>query len=181
MYIGMTYDLRKDYLAAGFSEEETAEFDREDTVQAIQQALSDLGHEVDRIGTIKDLTARVGAGERWDMVFNIAEGLRGLGREAQVPALLDAHGIPYTFSDPLVLCLTLHKAMTKCVVRQNGIPTPDFLVVEKMADLETGDLTFPLFVKPVAEGTGKGITVESKVHNQAQLISACMHSLLTYK
>ena len=85
MYIGMTYDLRKDYLAAGFGEEETAEFDREDTVQAIQQALCDLGHEVDRIGTIKDLALRLGAGDRWDMVFNIAEGLKGFGREAQVP------------------------------------------------------------------------------------------------
>jgi D-alanine-D-alanine ligase len=181
MYVGITYDLRQDYLAAGYSEEETAEFDREDTIHAIEQTLNDLGYETDRIGNIKDLAVRLVAGDRWDLVFNIAEGLRGFGREAQVPALLDAYDIPYTFSDPLVLCLTLHKAMTKHVVRQLGIPTPDFFVVEKMSDIAMVDIPFPVFAKPVAEGTGKGITASSKITNQSQLISVCTESLFTYK
>ncbi len=178
--MGITYDLRQDYLAAGFSEQETAEFDREDTIQAIEQTLRDLGYETDRIGNIKNLAARLVGGDRWDMVFNIAEGLRGLGREAQVPALLDAYDIPYTFSDPLVLCLTLHKAITKRIVRHLGIPTPDFFVVEKTSDLAMVDLPFPLFAKPVAEGTGKGITAASKIMNQRQLISVCTECLLAY-
>lgn len=180
MRLGITYDLRAEYLAAGFSEEETAEFDREDTIVALGQALKDLGHEVDRIGNVKNLTSRLVAGERWDMVFNIAEGLGGFGREAQVPALLDAYHIPYTFSDPLVLSLTLHKAMTKRVVRDLGISTPDFFVVEKASDLEKVDLPLPLFAKPVAEGTGKGITAESRITSQSRLVSTCMHLLLTY-
>jgi D-alanine-D-alanine ligase len=180
MRIGITYDLRVEYLAAGFSEEEAAEFDREDTIAAIEQALEDLGHEVDRIGNVKNLTSRLVAGERWDMVFNIAEGLEGFGREAQVPALLDAFHIPYTFSDPLVLSITLHKAMTKRVVRDLGIPTPDFFVVEQASDLEKIDLPIPLFAKPVAEGTSKGITAASKITSQSQLVSTCMHLLLTY-
>ncbi len=180
MRIGITYDLRAEYLTAGFSEEETAEFDREDTIVAIGGALKDLGHEVDRIGNIKNLTSRLVAGERWDMVFNIAEGLGGFGREAQVPALLDAYHMPYTFSDPLVLSLTLHKAMTKRVVRDLGIPTPDFFVVERASDLEKVDLPLPLFAKPVAEGTGKGITAASRITNQSKLVSTCMHLLLTY-
>lgn len=181
MRIGITYDLRAEYLAAGFSEEETAEFDREDTVVAIEGVLKDLGHEVYRIGNIKNLTSRLVAGERWDMVFNIAEGLKGFGREAQVPALLDAYNIPYTFSDPLVLSLTLHKAMTKRVVRDLGIPTPDFFVVERASDLEKVDLPLPLFAKPVAEGTGKGITAASRITSQSKLVSSCMHLLFTYK
>ena len=179
--IGLTYDLRDDYLAAGFSEDETAEFDREDTIQVLQQTLQDLGYETDRIGNIKHLTRRLAGGDRWDIVFNIAEGFRGFGREAQVPALLDAHEIPYTFSDPLVLCLTLHKAMTKAVVRNLGIPTPDFCVVERMSDLEMLDLPFPVFAKPVAEGTSKGITDASKIWSESQLISVCAQSLITYK
>lgn len=179
--IGLTYDLRDDYLAAGFSEDETAEFDREDTIQVLQQTLQDLGYETDRIGNIKHLTRRLAGGDRWDIVFNIAEGFRGFGREAQVPALLDAHEIPYTFSDPLVLCLTLHKAMTKAVVRNLGIPTPDFCVVERMSDLEMLDLPFPVFAKPVAEGTSKGITAASKIWSESQLISVCAQSLITYK
>jgi D-alanine-D-alanine ligase len=181
MTIGLTYDLRDDYLAAGFSEDDTAEFDREDTVQAIEQTLQDLGYETDRIGNIKHLTRRLAAGDRWDMVLNIAEGLRGFGREAQVPALLDAYEIPYTFSDPLVLCLTLHKAMTKTVVRDLGIPTPDFRVVERMSDLEMIDLSYPLFAKPVAEGTSKGVTAASKILSENQLTSVCAKSLIAYK
>jgi D-alanine-D-alanine ligase len=180
MRIGITYDLRVEYLAAGFSEEDTAEFDREDTIAAIEQALADLGHEVDRIGNVKNLITRLAAGERWDMVFNIAEGLEGFGREAQVPALLDAFHIPYTFSDPLVLSLTLHKAVTKRVVRDLGIPTPDFFVVEQASDLEKVDLPLPLFAKPVAEGTSKGISGASKITSQGKLVSTCMHLLLAY-
>jgi len=113
--IGITYDLRDDYLAEGFGEEETAEFDHPATLEAIEEALRGLGHGTDRIGHVRALVLRLAAGERWDLVFNIAEGLHGYGREAQVPALLDAYGIPYTFSDPLVLSLTLHKGMTKRV------------------------------------------------------------------
>jgi D-alanine-D-alanine ligase len=181
MSIGMTYDLREDYLAEGLSEEGTAEFDCADTIQAIERSLQDLGYETDRIGTIRNLTARLAAGHRWDMVFNIAEGLKGFGREAQVPALLDAYDIPYTFSDPLLLCLTLHKGMAKRVVRQLGIPTPDFCVIEKISDLEMADLPFPVFVKPVAEGTSKGISAASKAWNDQQLESVCMHLLQVFE
>ncbi|MEK7244000.1 MAG: D-alanine--D-alanine ligase, partial [Thermodesulfobacteriota bacterium] len=156
MKIGITYDLRDDYIAEGYTEEETAEFDHPRTIDAIEEALRDLGYETDRIGHLRALTRRLVAGDRWDLVFNIAEGLRGFGREAQVPALLDAWEIPYTFSDPLVLSLTLHKGLTKRVIRDFGIPTPDFAVVETPEEIAAMALPFPLFAKPVAEGTGKG-------------------------
>jgi len=177
MSFGLTYDLRDDYLAEGFGEEETAEFDRADTIEAIEDALRSLGFETDRIGNVKSLTQRLTAWERWDIVFNIAEGLNGFGREAQVPALLEAYDIPYTFSDPLVLALTLHKGMTKHVVRNLGIPTPDFFVVKTEADVAKIDLPFPLFAKPVAEGTGKGITAASRIVDREQLTSVSMELL----
>ncbi len=82
---------------------------RRSTIDAIAGALASLGHEVVRIGHVRALAARLVAGERWDLVFNIAEGVAGFGRESQVPALLEAYEIPYTFSDPLVCALTLHK------------------------------------------------------------------------
>ena len=150
MKIGITYDLRNDYLAEGYGEEETAEFDHPKTIAAIEAALRDLGYETDRIGHIRALAKRLVAGQRWDLVFNIAEGLRGFGREAQVPALLDAYDIPYTFSDPLVLTLTLHKGMMKRVIRDLGIPTPAFAVVESPEEIAGVRLPFPLFVKPIA-------------------------------
>src|SRR3546814_8619076 len=109
------------------------------------------------------LAARLVAGDRWDLVFNIAEGMPGIARDAQVPALLDAWAIPYTFSDPMVLALTLDKGMTKRVVRDAGVPTAAFAVVAGEADLAAVELPFPLFVKPLAEGTGKGVTAASRV------------------
>jgi D-alanine-D-alanine ligase len=180
MKIGITYDLRHEYLAAGYGEEATAEFDRIDTIEAIERALQGLGFVTERIGQVRQLAAQLVAGTRWDCVFNIAEGLHGFGREAQVPALLDAFGIPYTFSDPLVLSLALHKGMTKHVMRSLGVPTPAFCVVASVADLPGVNLPLPLFVKPVAEGTSKGISMRSKVHRYAELHAVCTTLLHTY-
>jgi len=177
MIIGLTYDLRSDYLKEGFSEEETAEFDQESTVEAIDQTLQELGFKTDRIGHFHNLVKRLTQGDRWDMVFNICEGMYGIGREAQVPAILDAFNIPYTFSDPLVLTLTLHKGMTKRVIRDAGIPTPDFAIVEQESDIDKVELPYPLFVKPNAEGTGKGIDAKSKVNDFIELRTICLSLL----
>ena len=136
-----------------------------------------LGHQTQRIGNVKSLVQRLAAGERWDMVFNICEGMFGLGREAQVPALLDAYEIPYTFSGPLILALALDKGLTKRVVRSFGVPTPDFAVVAVPEDVAAVDLPFPLFAKPLAEGTGKGIDARSKIDSRRQLASVCRELL----
>lgn len=181
MKIGMTYDLRADYLAAGFGEEETAEFDRSETIDAIEGALRTLGHRTDRIGNLGSLVKRLAAGDRWDLVFNIAEGLYGFGREAAVPALLDAYRIPYTFSDPLMMSVTLHKAYAKRVVRDLGIPTPDFALIRSIEETEEVNLPYPLFAKPVAEGTGKGVTAVSKIVLPVQLKEVCRDLLATYR
>ncbi len=181
MVIGLTYDLRSEYLACGYSEDETAEFDRADTIDAIEDALIRLGHETRRIGNIRQLIGQLAAGDRWDLVFNIAEGLYGVGREAQVPAILDAYDIPYTFSDPLVMSLTLHKALTKRVIRDAGIPTSDFSLVAETADLAAVDFPPPFFVKPVAEGTGKGISPASIVRHKKDLAAVCRKMISTYR
>jgi D-alanine-D-alanine ligase len=177
MLIGLTYDLREDYLLMGYSEEETAEFDRLSTIEALEQALWLCGHQTERIGHARALIRKLAAGMRWDLVFNIAEGLRGIGREAQVPAILDVHGIPYTFSDPLVLALTLHKGLTKRVLRDGGLPTPAFAEVSSPADLDRVDLPFPVFAKPLAEGTGKGIDGGSVLRNSDELRARCLDLL----
>jgi D-alanine-D-alanine ligase len=173
MKIGLTYDLRSDYLAEGYSELETAEFDREETIEALEDSLKRLSHQTDRIGNAKRLIERLARGARWDIVFNIAEGLNGVGREAQVPAILDVYDIPYTFSDPMVMSLALHKGMTKRVVRDAGVPTSDFYVFD--GRLDERDIIFPppYFIKPVAEGTGKGITPDSIIRQSQELIPAC--------
>ena len=181
MYIGLTYDLRQEYLAAGFSEDEAAEFDQPATVAGLERALTGLGHKTDRIGHIRRLVARLARGETWDLVFNISEGIEGIAREAQVPALLEAYGIAYTFSDPLVLALTLHKGLTKTVVAASGVPTPAFAVVERPKEIDAIDLPFPLFAKPVAEGTGKGVSPASKAKDRAALHAVCIDLLERYQ
>jgi D-alanine-D-alanine ligase len=98
-----------------------------------------------------------------------------------VPALLDAYRIPYTFSDPLMMSVTLHKGTAKRVVRDLGIATPDFAVVRSMEEAGTVDLPYPLFAKPIAEGTGKGVTPVSKVTSPDQLQAVCRDLLATYK
>ena len=173
MRIGLTFDLRDEYLAEGYSEEEAAEFDRQETIDGLAAALRSLGHEPVLIGRLQSLMERLLAGQRWDLVFNIAEGLHGFARESQVPALLDAWQIPYTFSDPLVLAACLHKGVAKRIVRDAGVPTPDFAVVEAADDIAAIDLPFPLFCKPVAEGTGKGVSPASRVTGRAQLAEVC--------
>lgn len=181
MRIGLTYDLRSEYLARGYSEDETAEFDREETIAAIDAALTRLGHDTERIGNAWSLVERLAAGGRWELVFNIAEGMIGIGREAQVPAILDAYDIPYTFSDPLVMSLTLHKGMTKRVIRDAGVPTADFGVVDDPAEAAQIGFGPPYFVKPVAEGTGKGVSPKSIVRRRKDLPETCRALIDTYR
>ena len=120
------------------------------------------------------------AGDRWDLVFNICEGLHGLGREAQVPAILDVYEIPYTFADPAALCVCLDKGLTKTVLRAAGVPTPDWHVVRDLADVERCQLPFPLIAKPLAEGTGKGIDAASKIIDRGALRQVCERLLEQY-
>jgi D-alanine-D-alanine ligase len=167
--VGLTYDLREAYLAQGLDEEATAEFDAPETIAAIEAVLRRRGFVPERIGGVRELAARLVDGERFGFVFNIAEGLGGIAREAQVPALLEAYDIPYTFSDPLTLALTLDKAMAKRVVRDHGIPTAPFAVVAKVTELNAIALPFPLFVKPLAEGSGKGISAACHVNSALAL------------
>lgn len=181
MHIGLTFDLRSAYLAQGYSEEETAEFDRDDTIAALETALAALGHTTSRIGNVRELAAALVQGRRFDLVFNIAEGLHGVGREAQVPALLDAFDIPYTFSDTVVMGLTLDKAATKRVVRDLGLATPDFALVRDAEDIAGVALPYPLFAKPNAEGTGKGITPASKITDAGELRAVCLRLLAEHK
>lgn len=170
MRIGLCYDLAADWPAEGCDEEQAAEFDKIETIAAIEAVLASHGHTVERVGRARRLVQSLAAGANWDLAFNICEGLRGAGRESLVPALLEAYAIPYVFSDPEVLALSLHKAHCKHVVRDAGVPTADFRVIDDPAQL--CDLGWPVFVKPLAEGSGKGIGDHSFCRTPCQLAEA---------
>lgn len=104
-----------------------------------------------------------------DIVFNVAECAFGISREAQIPAMLDMLQISYTGSDPLTLTTCLDKARTKEILSYHGIPNAKFLLIESLNDLENFDLEFPIIMKPVAEGSSKGIFNSSFITNRVDL------------
>jgi D-alanine-D-alanine ligase len=181
MIVGLTYDLRSEYLAMGYSMEETAELDKEDTIDQIENALQGCGYRTERIGHFRSLAKKLLDGGKWDIVFNICEGMYGDGREALVPALLDAYKIPYVFSGPATLAVSLNKYLTKRVIRDAGIPTPDFILVESEKDLDKKKPDFPLFAKPVSEGTGKGIDNKSIIETEDDFETVCINLLKKFQ
>jgi D-alanine-D-alanine ligase len=171
MKVGLTFDLRSWYIDRGYSMDETAEFDKQETVDALENSLRLMGHETEPIGNAFQLIEALASGKRWDIVFNIAEGLYGDGRESVVPAILDQYRIPYVFSGPVIMGLSLNKHIAKLVVSAAGVPVSPGTLVASLKELKNINLEYPLFVKPVSEGTGKGITAKSLVHNAVDLKS----------
>jgi D-alanine-D-alanine ligase len=178
--IGLCYDSKEEYLAAGYSKLQVAEFDDEGVIAGLEESLTRLGHRVERIGRGRTLAARLAAGERWDLVFNVAEGLWGRGREAQVPAVCELFDQPYTFADPVTCGITLDKALAKRIVRDAGLPTAAFAVVRTPRDADTIGLKAPLFVKPLAEGSSKGVSARSIVKRTRDLPARCRELLLDF-
>lgn len=182
MKVGFTYNAAGDYpLQPGDPPDRYAEFDKEDTLKEIAGALAEGGHEIIRIGDGRRLAERLTAGERWDIVFNIAEGLWGRNRESQVPALCELYDQPYTGSDGLTLALTLDKVAAKKYVLWHKVATPGFAVVEEPGDLKSVRVKFPAIVKLSLEGTSKGLSAASVVHNRAELTHQAEALLAAYQ
>lgn len=157
-----------------------AEYDSIETVAALEEALVAGGHEVVLLEgdeTLLDTVRRVAP----DICFNITEGLRGDAREAQVPALLEMLGIPYTGSKVLAQAVSLDKGMAKRIWRDAGLPTPPFQVFRRADERLDPGLTFPLFVKPVHEGTGMGISDRSVADDESGLRQQVRWVIQTYR
>ena len=169
MIVGLTYDLRSWYLDRGYSMEDTAEFDKQETVDAIDSALRKMGFETEPVGNCFQLIEALSAGKKWDLVFNIAEGLYGDGRESVVPAILDQYKIPYVFSGPVILGVSLNKYLTRLIVAAAGVPVSPGMLISTSDDIKKCNLEYPLFIKPVSEGTGKGITEKNLLNSPSEL------------
>ena len=171
MRIGITYNLRTAlHPPEKFSQVDDAyeEFDSPQTIEAIREILVSDGHEVFPLGGDLNASEKI---RRWeiDFVFNLAEGFQGRSREAHLPALLELMDIPYSGSDPLALALTLDKALTKRIALSLGTPTPAFWVLQEPSEIEKVPDRFPLFVKPVWEGSSKGVRRSSRVESRVEL------------
>lgn len=176
--VGLTYNIKKNVKTDPPDAE--AEYDDIGTVMSIKGALEESGCAVTLFEADGRLTERLLAG-RPDIVFNIAEGSAGRGREAQVPAILSYFGIPFAGSDETAMCVTLIKSLAKTILSAHKIRTPKFKVFMPGEPVTARGLPFPAFVKPDAEGSGKGITALSVARNARELRSAVTAAAEIYK
>jgi D-alanine-D-alanine ligase len=145
-----------------------AEFDRKETIQAIQAAIESDGHKTTFLPADATLPSRLNAYHP-DICFNIAEGIVGDSRESHIPALLELLRIPYTASRVLTHAIALDKTMTKRVWREMGLPTANYQEFQAADDPLCANMRFPLFVKPAREGTGMGMDAGSIVFDENEL------------
>ncbi len=145
-----------------------AEFDRKETIKAIQDAIESDGHTTTFIPADNNLPYTI-RDTRPDICFNISEGLGGDAREAQVPALLEMLRIPYTASRVLANAISLDKTMTKRIWRDRGLPIAGFQEFVDGNEPLSHNLHYPLFVKPAREGTGMGVDGDAIVNNEGEL------------
>jgi D-alanine-D-alanine ligase len=171
MRIGLAYNQKPDPTSrldeSPNCSDAFVEWDEPSTIDAVERALGLFGSVV-RLEADMQFAGKL-ALARPHLVFNMAEGLHGPNRESHVPAICEYLNVPYTASDPLALSLTLHKARAKEILSYRGIPNARFALVHDATDLARVRLPYPLFVKPVAEGSGKGIFANNLCRDRGAL------------
>lgn len=178
MTVGFAYNVKR--IDAKGGDDSESEYDPPKTIDAIRSAIESFGHDVVMLEATSDLP-RLLADAPVDVVFNIAEGLSGRNRESHVPALCELLGLPYTGSDAATLSICLDKGLTKKILMQHNIPTPNFQVFETGKERVQKNLRFPLIVKPNEEGSSKGIGDKSVVDNEDELRTAVRGIIDRYK
>jgi D-alanine-D-alanine ligase len=173
--IGFTYNVKRVDTKGGNDSE--AEYDAPETIDAIRDALESYGHVVVPLEATAELPRQL-MDAPVDIVFNIAEGVSGRNREAAVPALCELMGIPYTGSDAATLSIALDKALSKRVLRQHGILTPEFQVMETGRERLSPKMKFPLIVKPNQEGSSKGVSAHASVVDDEESLRQVVRELL---
>jgi len=156
-----------------------AEWDTWDTINALKNALAEY-HNVTLVEADEFFFENVKK-LKPDMVFNVAEGMNGVSREAQIPAMLDMLDIPYTGSDPQTLSICLDKARTKEILSYYKINNPKFTIANSVEEINTDNMEYPFIVKPVFEGSSKGIYSSSFVNNKEELTKEVKRILSEYK
>ncbi|KAF3931354.1 hypothetical protein ABW20_dc0103421 [Dactylellina cionopaga] len=193
--IAYVWESRQQYQSRGYSFEQCCELTDDGTTAAIISALESLGHTVEKVGDIQSLVKAIaiadheGSFGKWDLVYNGCEGFIGTTRQSQVPGLLEAYDIPFTFSSAQSIMSCINKGLAKMTMDLYGVPTAPFAIVPHLDystnGIETKKYTmaaieqskhsakilnsFPLFIKPVSEGTSKGITKASKINSIDEL------------
>jgi len=184
MKIGLSYDLKEAVARSlsGQPEDALEEYDSLETVEALHTAIEAKGHHVIKLGGGREFLTRI-LTEKVDFVFNISEGLGSYrSREAQIPSILEMLDIPYSGSDPQCLAICLDKHLTKKIVNWAGIPTPRWQIITSanVDSIDWQSLPLPAFVKPVWEGSSKGIRLKSRANYPDEVKSLVQETLAKY-
>ena len=176
--VGITYNQKK--IDAAVPVDAKNAVDNTETVKAIKNALISGGYDVELFEVTDALPYKLAA-QKPDIVFNNAEGISGRGKEAQVPAILDYLRIPYTGSDETAMLIAMDKALAKSLVSTYMIRTPKYNIIEKDMRSSGNIISFPAIVKPVAEGSGRGISDLSVVSNSEDLQRVLAQNIALYE
>lgn len=172
MRIIFTFNVKHTQPSLDQAAQDEAEFDAPDTIQAIHDAIVANGHECIDIEADESAYEKLKKDKKnIDLVFNIAEGLHGEMREAQIPAMLEMLGIPYTHSGALADAVSLDKTLTKIVWQSHGLPTPRFVEIGINEKPYVEGLTFPVIVKPNSEGSSKGVFNDNLIEDPGKLVA----------
>jgi D-alanine-D-alanine ligase len=173
--IGFTYNVKR--IATKGGNDSEAEYDAPETIDSIRDALESYGHVVIPLEATAELPRQL-MESPVDLVFNIAEGVSGRNREAVVPALCELMGTPYTGSDAATLSIALDKALSKRVLREHGILTPEFQVMDTGREKVSPKLRFPVIVKPNQEGSSKGVSAQVSVCDNEEGLRRVVRDLI---
>jgi D-alanine-D-alanine ligase len=177
MIVGLTYNLKKGIESD--IEDIEAEYDSIETVVAIKETLEQLGCRVELFEANNEIFKKLLC-TNVDIIFNIAEGIFGRGREAQIPAILNFLKIPFVGSDETTLCIALDKALTKRFLSTYRIKTPKYKLLNSKKIGQVSNMKFPVIVKPNAEGSSKGISDIAVVNNYEQLRQLVEKNIAAY-
>jgi D-alanine-D-alanine ligase len=144
-----------------------AEWDCEETIEAVKAALTAFGHDVTLIEADRDAYEKIKIINP-DFVFNVAEGLNGSSRESQIPSILEMLNIPFTGSDSITTGICHDKSRCKEILSYYKIPNAKFFITDSIHRIDE-KISFPKFIKPLHEGSSKGIYNSSVVNNSAEL------------
>ncbi len=170
MNIGFTYNVKRKKESLDPKEEDDLEFDSPFVINTIANIIKGLGHNVTKVeANEKAFSKLLKLKGKIDLVFNIAEGLKGDARESQIPIYCELLGIPYTHSTPTTHAVSLNKEMCKALVKSYGVRTPNSQLFGSVKEELSPKLMFPLIVKPNKEGSSKGVFDNSIVKNKEEL------------
>jgi D-alanine-D-alanine ligase len=170
MNVALVFNLIREQMLSDRELDVIAEYDSQETIDALSEAIGSGGHEVIPIEADENVFENLKKNKNGiDIVFNVAEGMECESRESLVPMLCEMLKLPYTGSGPLTLAVCLDKIRTKQIVAANGIATPRWQLLSTPGETIRGDFEYPLIVKLAAEGSSMGIDDESVAYDEPAL------------